>query len=253
MNYDRELPLLSSRDDEQKSFDRMQAIRPYATIGTGAALAVFGASRRSWPGAAVAAAGGFLVYQGFRDTHKAAQPIHVQSSFTINKPVSEVFSFWRNFENLPTFMQHLRSVKSTGSHTSHWEARAPLGTSIGWDAEISDERQDNYIIWRSLPGAAIQHRGSVQFRPAPFAGGTEVIASLDYRPPAGKIGAAFARLFGENPEQQIREDLRRFKQLMETGEIPTIEGQPSGRRSPFIRMMHAVKADRSTVRERTAS
>ncbi len=236
------------RDDER---NRMQNLRPYASIGTGAALAVFGASRRSWTGAAIAAAGGFLVYQGFRETHKSAGPIHVERSFTINKPVAEVFQFWRNFENLPRFMQHLRSVRITGPRTSHWEARAPLGASVAWDAEITDEVENEYIVWQSLPGAVLEHRGAVQFRPAPFADGTELIVSLDYRAPAGKLGAVIAQLFGESPERQIREDLRRFKQLIEAGEIPTIEGQPSGRRSAFTRMMHAVNADRSTVQERT--
>ena len=245
--------LPSSLRGQQRENNGDSGVRAYASIGTGAALAVFGASRRSWPGAALAAAGGFLVYQGFRDTHKSASPIHVERAFTINKPVGEVYRFWRNFENLPKFMRHLRSVTRTGDRVSHWEARAPMGTSIGWDAEITDERENDYIVWRSLEGGAVEHRGSVQFRPAPYAGGTEVIVSLDYRPPAGKLGAAFARLFGTNPEQQVREDLRRFKQLMETGEIPTTEGQTSGRRSAFTRMIHAVSADRSTVRERTAS
>jgi uncharacterized membrane protein len=204
------------------------------------------------PAGAMAAAGGFLVFQGFRESHKSARPIHVERSFTINKPVNEVFSFWRNFENLPKFMRHLNSVTVTDRTRSHWEARAPLGTSISWEAQISDERENDYILWESLEGGAVEHRGSIQFRNAPFDGGTEVIVSLDYRPPAGKVGALFARMFGENPERQIREDLRRFKQLMEAGEIPTTEGQPSGRRSPFVRMMRAASAERTTVRERTS-
>lgn len=236
----------------QSRSDRMRAIGPWAAISTGAALAVFGASRKSWPGTAMAAAGGFLVFQGFRESHKSSRPIHVERSFTINKPVEEVFAFWRNFENLPRFMRHLKSVQTTSEGKSHWEARAPFGMSIGWDAEIIEERANDYILWRSLAGGSVEHRGSVQFRPAPFAGGTEIIVSLDYRPPVGKAGSMFARLFGENPEQQVREDLRRFKQLMEAGEIPTTEGQPSGRRSAFVRMMHAAKAENTTMEERTA-
>jgi uncharacterized membrane protein len=240
-------------DGSPFSSDRMRAMRPWAAISTGAALAVFGASRKSWSGTAMAAAGGLLVYRGFLESHKSARPVHVERSFTIYKPVEEVYNFWRDFENLPKFMRHLRSVETRPEGRSHWEARAPLGMSISWDAEIVEERANDYILWRSLPGGAVEHRGSVQFRNTPFAGGTEIIVSLDYRPPAGKAGALFAKLFGENPEQQVREDLRRFKQLMEAGEIPTTEGQPSGRRSPFIRMMHAARAERTTMQERSAS
>ncbi len=245
---------LHSRFDEHTfaTPSRAESIRPWASIGGGAAMAAFGVSRRSWPGAALAAAGSLLVYQGFRDSHRAARPIHVEKSFTIYRPVEEVYRYWRNFENLPKFMRHLRSVQPTGDRTSRWEVRSPLGTGIGWDAEITDERENDYILWRSLPGGAVEHRGSVEFRKAPFGDATEVAVSLDYRSPGGKLGSGVARLFGENPEQQVREDLRRFKQLMEAGEIPTTEGQPSGRRSAFVRMMHAATADRSTVEERTA-
>jgi uncharacterized membrane protein len=254
MDYQDTHPFHSGHNGHGSRFspERMREIRPWAAISTGAALAVFGASRKSWSGTALAAAGGALVFQGLRESHNIARPIHVQCSFTIYKPIEEIYTFWRNFENLPRFMRHLHSVQNTGEGRSHWEARAPLGMSIGWDAEILEERGNDYILWRSLPGGSVEHRGSVQFRNAPFAGGTEIIVSLDYRPPAGKAGALFAKLFGTNPEHQVREDLRRFKQLMEAGEIPTTEGQPSGRRSPFIRMMHAAKADRTTMRERTA-
>ncbi len=251
MEY-RDIDQFRSGHNGHGAASRVRAIRPWAAISTGAALTVFGVSRKSLSGAALAAAGGFLVFQGFRESHKSARPIHVERSFTINKPVADVYNFWRNFENLPRFMRHLHSVKTTGDKTSHWQARAPLGMSIGWDAEIIDERPNDYILWRSLEGGSVQHRGSVQFRNAPWEGGTEIIVSLDYRPPVGKAGALFARLFGENPEQQIREDLRRFKQLMEAGEIPTTEGQPSGRRSAFVRMMHAAKSENSTMEERTA-
>src|SRR6185369_11086562 len=234
------------------STEQLKLATPLVGISAGAALAVFGASRKTWKGAAMVAAGGLLIFQGFRESHKTARPIHVERSFTISKPVGEVFNFWRNFENLPKFMRHLNTVEVTDQTRSHWEARAPLGTSISWEAQITDERENDYILWESLPGGAVEHRGSIQFRNAPFADATEVIVSLDYRPPVGKVGALFARLFGENPERQIREDLRRFKQLMEAGEIPTIEGQPSGRRSPFVRMMHAASAERTSVHERTS-
>ncbi len=232
---------------------RGRAFRTYGGIATGAALAVIGASRRNWAGAVLASAGGYLVFLGFRNAERSAAPVHVQSSVTINKPLEEVYSFWNHFENLPRFMQHLHSVNRTGEKTSHWEARTPFGASIGWDAEITDERENHFLLWRSLPGSLVEHRGSVEFRSAPAGRGTIVIVAMDIRPPAGKLGAGFAMLFGERPEQQIKGDLRRMKALLETGEIPTTQGQSSGRRSAFVRMMHAAKGRQSTARERTAS
>jgi hypothetical protein len=121
---------------------------------------------------------------------------------------------------------------------------------VEWDAELVDERPNEFLVWRSLPGAAIGNRGSVQFRPAPNGSGTEVTVALVYSNPAGKMGAAFAKMFGREPEQQVREDLRRFKELMEAGEIATVVGQPSGRRSAVVRAMHAVKQPEATQRVR---
>lgn len=231
----------------------MRDFRIYGAIATGSALAIIGASRRNLGGAVLAAAGGYLVYQGFWQSRTAMTPVHVEFSVTINKPVEEVFAFWRRLENLPRFMRHLRSVAATGDRTSHWEARAPLGTSISWEAEITDERENSYLVWRSLEGSVVDHRGSVEFRTAPANRGTEIIVAIDIRPPAGKLGAGLAALFGEHPEQQIKGDLRRLKQLLETGEIATTEGQPSGRRSAFVRMMQAATRTGATMRERSAS
>lgn len=227
----------------------------WASIVSGSALAVFGATRKNASGAGLAALGGFLVYRGVRSARSANGPISIERSFTISKPPEEVFQFWRNFENLPRFMRHLNSVKTTGDRYSHWEAKGPLHSSATWDAEITDERPNEYIIWRSVPGSEIDNSGSVEFRPAPFHGGTEIHVALRYDPPGGKVGEAFARLFGEHPEQQIREDLRRFKQLMEAGEIPTTVGQPSGRRTPWVRMMEAAEHQReaTAVREPQAN
>ena len=226
----------------------------WASIVGGSALAVFGASRRSVSGAGLSAIGGLLVYGGVRSA-RSSGPIFVQRSFTIDKSPEEVFQFWRNFENLPKFMQHLNSVKTTGDRFSHWVARRPMNMSASWDAEITDERQNEYIVWKSVPGSEVENSGSVEFRPAPFHGGTEVHITIQYSQPGGKVGAAFARLFGEHPEQQVREDLRRFKQLMEAGEIPTVEGQSSGRRTPWVRMMHAAQDAResTTLREQQAN
>ncbi|TMC89174.1 MAG: SRPBCC family protein, partial [Chloroflexi bacterium] len=139
------------------------------------------------------------------------------------------YRFWRNFENLPRFMEHLKSVTVIDNKHSHWVARAPAGTSVEWDAEIINERENELIAWRSVGDATIGNAGSVHFTPAPGGRGTEVKVVLEYDPPAGRAGVIMARLFGEEPDQQVREDLRHFKEIMEAGEIPTTEGQPSGR------------------------
>jgi len=126
-------------------------------------------------------------------------------------------------------MDHLKSVTVNDNVHSHWVANAPAGTSVEWDAVIINERENKLIAWRSVEDADIGNAGSVHFTPAPGGRGTEVKVVLEYDPPAGKAGAIIARLFGEEPDQQVREDLRHFKEIMEAGEIPTTEGQPSGR------------------------
>jgi uncharacterized membrane protein len=213
----------------------------------GGALALWGLTRGSLGGWAAAALGGTLAYRGVTghcpmyaalDIRTSARgpattiPAHhgvkVDVVMTIRRSPQELFAFWRNFENLPRFMHHLQAVKGQGQR-SHWVARAPLGMKVEWDAEVYNERPNELIAWRSLEGADVDNTGSVHFTRAPGDHGTEVRVVLKYDPPAGKLGAVVARLFGEAPEQQIREDLRRFKQLMEAGEVPTVEGQTSCR------------------------
>jgi uncharacterized membrane protein len=154
--------------------------------------------------------------------------IHVKDSVTIGRPIEELYRFWRNMENLPQFMNHLESVRRIDDMRSHWVARGPAGMRVEWDAEIINEVPNQVIGWRSLPEADVVSAGSVNFDDAGERG-TRVSVHLQYDPPAGKLGAWFARLFGEEPSQQIREDLRRLKRLIEAGEVPTTEGQPSGR------------------------
>jgi uncharacterized membrane protein len=228
----------------------MQA-ETWGSLLGGSALAAFGVSRRSWPGVALAAAGGFLVYHG-ASVRRGLHPIDVRASFTINKPVEEVWRFWRDFSNLPRFMTHLESVQPTSTRYSHWTARAPMGRQISWHAEIIEERENEYLVWRSLPGSEVHNAGSVEFRRAPGNRGTEIHVSLQYRPPAGRIGAALASLFGESAQQQVREDLRHLKQLLEAGEIPTTEGQPHGRRSAMVKAAHRVWREPEAALPRTA-
>ncbi len=237
-------------EEEQASL--LRKAQPWAVIAGGGALATYGLSRRSLPGGLLAALGGYVIYRGVVSSREMpASPVHVETSFNIQKSPEELFRFWRNFENLPRFLRHVESVRNTGARHSHWVARAPMGMTVSWDAEITDERENDYIVWRSLPGAMVPNRGSVQFRPDPSHGGSIVDVAIDYTPPAGHFGAAFARMFGREPQQQVREDLRRFKALMETGEIPTTEGQPSGRRTPWVRMMQAATAENTTIADRS--
>ncbi|HYE65468.1 MAG TPA: SRPBCC family protein [Pyrinomonadaceae bacterium] len=223
----------------------------WASIIGGGALALYGLTRWSPGGFVLALAGGSLIYRGASghcDVYgalgistagaegqnrnvsvSADRGIKVEKSVTVDKSPEELYRFWRNFENLPRFMNHLESVKDLGGGRSHWVAKAPAGTSVEWDAEIYNEKENELIAWRSLEGADVDNAGSVRFESAPGGRGTEVRVALRYSPPGGLLGAAIAKLFGESPEQQIEEDLRRFKQLMEAGETPTTEGQPSGR------------------------
>lgn len=150
--------------------------------------------------------------------------VRVDQTITVNRPAHEAYQFWRNFENLPRFMQHLISVENTGGRQSRWRAKGPAGSTVEWPAELSEERSGERLSWRSLEGADVENRGSVHFRPAPGKRGTEVRVQLLYRPPGGAAGRTIAWLFGEEPEQQLSDDLRRFKQVIETGEVTLSDG-----------------------------
>ncbi len=208
----------------------------WASIVGGSALAAYGLKRRNVSGTAMAMVGGYFVYQGTMPfIEENVGELTVTKTVTVNAPAHDVYRFWRDLDKLPLFMRHLRSVAVDTGGRSHWVTRGPAGRSVEWDAVITDEREPHRLAWHSLPGSDVDHEGSVEFRPAPGDRGTEVQVRLLWRPPAGKFGAGIARLFGEHPERQIREDLRRFKMLIETGEIATTVGQPSGRRSVAIR------------------
>jgi uncharacterized membrane protein len=149
-------------------------------------------------------------------------------SVTITRPRDDVYQYWRDFENLPTFMQHLLTVTVDGNGRSRWVAKAPAGATVEWTAEILEDRAGSLISWRSIAGSDIQNEGSVRFVDAPADRGTEVRVELAYDAPAGSAGALVAKLFGEEPGQQLRDDLRRFKQVMETGEVVRSDGSLEG-------------------------
>ncbi len=210
-------------------------------IAGGAAI-VQGLRQRGWGGMALAFAGTGLVYMGITgrsplyralgfhlvETTGGPQRLVVRKTMTIGQPAHELYRFWRKLDTLPTIMTHLESVDVLDEKRSRWTVKGPAGSRVVWDAEIVNEDQDKLIAWQSCDGSQVDHWGVVRFAPAPGDRGTEVTIELEYEPLGGSFGAALARLFGENPEQQIEDDLRRYKQFMEAGEIPTIAGQPRG-------------------------
>ena len=148
-----------------------------------------------------------------------SQGVHAKASCVVNRDPEEVYSFWRNFENLPRFMRHLESVEDHGDGRSRWAAKGPAGSTVEWDATIIADVPGEVITWRSLEGADVDNAGAVRFERAPGGRGTIVKVNIQYNPPAGVIGATVAKLFGEEPEQQLNDDLRRFKQVLEVGEV----------------------------------
>ncbi|GAA1322274.1 SRPBCC family protein [Pseudonocardia xinjiangensis] len=154
--------------------------------------------------------------------------LSVQAAITVNRPVGEVFDYWHDLTNLPRFMAHLEDVTLLGSDRSRWTAKAPAGVEVTWEAEITAHTAEELIAWRSVEGSAVATTGRVRFQPAPGDRGTEVHVAIEYRPPAGRLGSTVAKMFGESPDQQIHDDLRRFKQVLETGEVVLSDGSPEG-------------------------
>jgi uncharacterized membrane protein len=153
--------------------------------------------------------------------------LYVAKSVTINRPRHEVYQFWRDLERLPEFMIHLQSVTTGADGRSHWVAKAPGGT-VEWDAEITEDEPGELLAWQSIEGSEVANGGSVRFADAPADRGTEIHVTLQYDPPGGSAGAMVAKVFGEEPSQQLLDDLRRFKQVMETGEVVRSEGSLAG-------------------------
>jgi len=234
------------RQSEHVNIDEGE--RWFSLVG-GSLLVVFGLSRGGRLGTLAALGGGAMIYRAARGHSRLYEalglenaPTHVarvtslahrrgvtlRRTVSVNKPVEEVYAFWRDFENLPRFMRHLESVTCDGPRRSHWVARAPAGRRVTWDAEIVDERPNELIAWRSLEDSDVRHAGTVAFERGAGDRGTTIRVSLTYAPPGGKFAAVVAKLFGEEPGQQIQDDLRRLKQLLEAGEVPTVEGQPRG-------------------------
>ncbi|MDY6785495.1 MAG: SRPBCC family protein [Cyanobacteriota bacterium] len=228
---------------EQSTENTAGEVERWASLIGGGALVLMGLQQRSLRGALMSLVGGGLAYQGAKNQSTAQQvrsfldeakeksenqQIVVEKTVIIDKPAEELYNYWRNFENLPTFSHHLKSVTVYDELRSHWVAKAPLDTTLEWDAMVVSDRPNELIAWTSAEDADVDHSGFVRFRPATGGRGTEVKVVLEYNLPGGIITATLAQLFGEEPEQKIGDVLNRFKQLMETGEIATTEGQPKG-------------------------
>jgi uncharacterized membrane protein len=210
----------------------------WASIIGGSAMVLAGLQQRSLRGVLTAIAGGTLAYHGAKadksltekvgDAVGVNKSIKVEKTVTIKKSAEELYNYWHDFENFPNFMKHVESVKVIDMRRSHWVAKAPMGQTVEWDADIINDQPNQLIAWASLDGADIENSGFVRFTPAPGDRGTEVKVVMEYDIPGGMVTAALAKLFGEEPEQQIGDELNRFKQLMEAGEIATTQGQPRG-------------------------
>ena len=226
------------RESRVRSGVNISDLEKWISLAAGAGLTFYGVSRARRNGWLIAALGGMLlergatghcrVYEAFNintagskdDTRRAlggSAGVNVEESVVINRPVEELYRFWRNLENLPRFMRHLESVERLTDTLSRWRATGPGGTTVEWTAEIINEVANKVIGWRSIEGSEVVSAGSVNFEPlAPSQ--TRVRVRLQYSPPGGKLGAAFARLMGRDAATEIREDLQRFKQLVEAGE-----------------------------------
>ncbi len=223
-------------DDLQDKLTRnVPTVERAGSIGLGAALALFGLSRRSFAGGLLMLAGVGLVARGAtghcalyrrlginsrQSNGETGVPgnkgIKTTQSIEIQRAPADVYGYWRKLENLPRFMEHVESVEELDAERSRWVVRGPLGRQLEWQARIVNEREGEMIAWESLPGAEVSNAGSVWFEPNE-SGGTRLKVALQYQPPAGVVGAAAAKLLGESPDEQLASDLRRFKEILETG------------------------------------
>ena len=231
----------SASDFDYTNQTAIASLERWGAFAVAAAMIGYGVSRRTTTGWCLAASAAPLVYRGAtgrwppglaalgapRDTREALsgpRGLYFRESVRLECPIEEVYGFWRRLENLPTFMENVISVSDLGGGRSHWVARGPADIPFEWRAEIINEIPNKLLAWKSLPGGDVVSAGSVTFEPARGDRGTQLTVTLQYAPPAGKVGSFVASLFGREPSQTIREDLRRLKQLLEAGEIAKAAG-----------------------------
>jgi uncharacterized membrane protein len=249
-----------SRDASVAAHKNVGDAERVLSVAAGAALAVYGLDRHDVQGGVLAVVGAELIRRGatghclvyealnvstasdathhgfHRDlpaspaaTVRASRAVKVEHSVTVMRPAAELYAFWRDPANVPRVVEFIESVATVSDTTARWRARGPGGITFQWDAKIINDIPDELLAWKSIGDADVPNAGSIHFRPAPDAKGTEVRLVLEYQPPAGHLGAWVAKLVKENPEEQLRTALRRFKQLAETGEVLVNEGQTSAR------------------------
>lgn len=225
-----------------------------SSIFAGAAMLAYAMLRAKKLRLPLSMAGGYLLFRGSTGrcliydalgVEGTGGGVEIEHATTVARPREEVYQFWRNLTNLPVFMRHLESVEQLDPKRSHWIASAPLGLDFDWEAEITEEVPNESIVWRSLPGSEVSTSGRVRFQDAPGSRGTEVQIEMRYAPPGGKATVAFARAFGQGAAQMIAEDVRRFKQALETGEVSTKLGQSSAR-------LKELEAEREEIQRRRA-
>lgn len=221
---------------------RFAAVQRWGALIGGGALAVYGLTRRSPLGVALAAGGGTIAYFGANQKTRQSQS-STWTSLLINCTPQEAYRFWRDFENLPRFMNRLETVTVLDGRRSRWVALGPLNRRIKWDTEITGERENEYISWRSLPGSDMQVDGRVEFREAPANRGTLISLHLEFRPSQG-TASTLANFLNKGANFAIRQDLRRLEAIMETGEIPTTEGQSHGPRDFVTAVMRVADPTR---------
>ena len=225
-----------------------QELQKWAALAGGSALAVLGVTRRSPAGWMLAAAGGALAYSGLRATpngspRRQSRP-DLGSNILVNASPQEAYRLWRDLEHATRYMTHIELVSPVGDRRYEWIARGPMGLKVQWTAEITDEREGEYIVWRSLPGSDLNVSGRVQFTAAPANRGTIISAQIHYTLANRSLARAANAFVGRQAKFFVRQDMRRFKALLETGEVPTIEGQTHGLRSAVAAVARTVNPDR---------
>ena len=215
-------------EDAGRYNTRSVAVQRWGALIGGGALAIYGLTRRSPLGVALAAGGGTLALLG-SNQRTQRRSASTWTTLLVNCTPQEAYQFWRDIEELPRFMNRLETVTMLDNRRSRWVALGPLGRPIRWDAEIASEQENEYIEWRSLPGSDVQVDLRVEFQEAPAGRGTLISARLEYRPAPG-TSSTLANFLNKGLNFALRQDLRRLEAIMETGEIPTIEGQPHGPR-----------------------
>lgn len=240
------------RDSRENSTS--SSVLPYAEmplILTAGLIGAYGLVRRN-PGLAASATLAAVGVLALKQNAESAQTqenrqFEAAASFAIRCSPERAYRMWRDFENLPKFMRHLHSVAPSTNGQTRWTAVGPLGSRISWNAEIVDDVENERISWRSLPGSQVENRGMIEFRPGLREGSTIATLRMQYVPPGGALGKALATFFGKNPEFAAREDLRRFKALIEAGEIPTTAGQTHGPRGVHGHLMHMLLRETSNM------